>query len=125
MTHKILKQERGFTIIEVIAVLVILGILVAIAIPKYIDIQEQARRIAMGSALADGISTMNMSYAKLMLSNGGTVTTTQVATKASSNSPASDDFLYLFSSKGLVTVRAKSSGAVDGASDRTKQWYKP
>lgn len=37
-----LKNEKGFTLIEIIAVLVILGILAAIAIPKYMDMRADA-----------------------------------------------------------------------------------
>lgn len=36
-------RKQGFTIIEIVLVLVVLGILAAVAIPKYFDLQEAAR----------------------------------------------------------------------------------
>lgn len=44
------KNEKGFTLIEIIAVIVILGILAAFAIPKYIDMREAAVVSAAKSA---------------------------------------------------------------------------
>ena len=36
------NNKRGFTLIEIVMVLVLLGILAAIAIPKYYDLRDKA-----------------------------------------------------------------------------------
>jgi MSHA pilin protein MshA len=40
---KMIKREKGFTLIELVIVIVILGILSAVAFTKYINLQSQAR----------------------------------------------------------------------------------
>ncbi len=48
-----LKNEEGFTLIEIIAVLVIMGILAAVAVPKFFDLQSKAKEKAVSTAFAE------------------------------------------------------------------------
>jgi MSHA pilin protein MshA len=46
------KETRGFTLIELIVVILILGILAAIAAPKFVDLTGSARRAALSGLRA-------------------------------------------------------------------------
>lgn len=67
--RKQLKKEEGFTLVEVIAVLVILGILAAVAIPKFFDMQDTARVKAVQGALGELNGQVALSYAQAALNN--------------------------------------------------------
>lgn len=69
---RILKNEEGFTLIEIIAILVILGILAAVAVPKYFDLQTRAREKAIYTAVAELKVRVNQHFASELL-DGNTV----------------------------------------------------
>jgi MSHA pilin protein MshA len=62
-----LINEKGFTLIEIIAVLVILGVLAAVAIPRYVDLMEESRIHAANIAIAEVQGRASNIYASNIL----------------------------------------------------------
>jgi len=63
-----LLNNAGFTLLEIIAVLVIMAILAVVAVPRYFDLQAQARQKAMETAMAEAIGRANGFFAQQILS---------------------------------------------------------
>jgi MSHA pilin protein MshA len=64
--------QRGFTLIELVMVIVILGVLSAVAIPKFVDLRSDAQ-LAATQAVAGAISSasvVNVAARKVNASNG-------------------------------------------------------
>ena len=68
--RKVHKNEEGFTLVEVIAVLVILGILAAVAVPKFFDMQATARTKALEGAIGELNGQVALAFAQNALSGG-------------------------------------------------------
>lgn len=71
-----MNKQKGFTLIELVAVIVLLGILAATALPRFLNLQGDAKAGVLNGlkAAAQGASTQV--YAKSLMQNKATGTTT-------------------------------------------------
>lgn len=62
-----MKRQSGFTLIELVVVIVILGILAATAAPKFMNLQGDARISALSGLKGSVKSAISMVYSKAIL----------------------------------------------------------
>jgi len=64
------NNQRGFTLIEIVIIIVVLGILAAVAIPKYQDITGEAKEAACRASLGALRSGITIHYANTAVTTG-------------------------------------------------------
>ncbi len=68
-----LTNNRGFTLIELVIIIVIIGILAAVAIPKFLELRGEAEQAAVQNMVSSLESAMSI-YASRQFMNGATPT---------------------------------------------------
>jgi len=118
--NRILNNQKGFTLIEIISVLVLLGILAAVAVPKFINLQTEAATKAADAAVAEGVAQVNLYTAKYILINS--TVPTKLADLTELTTYEVGDFTITFAvgtdGDGFIKITAlgKDGTSVGGAS---------
>lgn len=102
---KHLKKEKGFTLVELLAVIVILGIIAAIAVPMIGNVINDSKDKAI---LADAQTILNA--AKLKYSTDLNTTGTVIYRKDSNKTGELDQYVSGLSSNSSYKVELKSDG---------------
>ena len=109
MSYSHFDRSRGFTLIEIVMVLVLLGILAAVAVPKYFDLQRQAQKKVAETIGQEFQARLNASFAQKLLE--GTSCQAIVGTDRAAYAFVSDVFLKMYGDLGGgISTGGKTNG---------------
>jgi MSHA pilin protein MshA len=112
-------KNKGFTLLELVVVIVILGVLAVTAAPRFLNLQSDARNASLKGLKGAVESVINLSYGKMLVANAeGNPITKGVSAAAIIPGCGDCTFWYGYSPADVKTLSILVDGIeVDGSGD--------
>jgi prepilin-type N-terminal cleavage/methylation domain-containing protein len=107
-----MKCRRGFTLIEMVAVIAIVGIITAIALPRYFNTMNLAKHKIAQAAAVEGHARVNMWGVSQYLIHGVWPTTDQYEAAADSIGTDTGEFILYYRKEDETTLKISAEGKV-------------
>ena len=123
---KLLRNVNGFTLIEIIAILILLAALAAAVIPKYFDLQEEARQKSAEGAIAEMKVRLINEYGEYLLENNGNKPSTASVISDEVSTDLGEDYTVALSASDMVvTITVSAVEGVALTSNVRDTWVVP